>query len=282
MEEKENLNNKEFYTINRFSTTSSNLSSNIILSPKNGEKAFEDLRQKVIIQNKILNEYQSWANTLVDILSEQEMTNDHLDLGTPIQERLENIQNLINENLEIKKKIIEHIQLNEKLENKIKIKKWNLNNCVKDFNCGDKSNNSIKQTNNILEKNIQQMANELDNLLELKMELDIILGNKDANITLDEIISNNTMIFNEENKKIKSRDNSTISSQIIKKDDNIKDIIKIKEMYYNKKKLIEENELMIKIINMFFSDNIKGKNRILCGCNGNIKEKNEGNDNKDD
>ena len=90
------------------------------------------------------------------------------------------------------------------------------------------------------------------------------------------------MIFNEENKKIKSRDNSTISSQIIKKDDNIKDIIKIKEMYYNKKKLIEENELMIKIINMFFSDNIKGKNRILCGCNGNIKEKNEGNGNKDD
>ena len=34
------------------------------------------------------------------------MTDDHLDLGTPIQERLEYIQNLMNENLEIKKKNI--------------------------------------------------------------------------------------------------------------------------------------------------------------------------------
>ena len=276
MEEKENVNNKDFYTINRFSTTSSNLSSNIILYPKNGEKAFEELRQKVIIQNKILNEYQSWANTLVDILSEQEMTNDHLDLGTPVQERLEFIQNIMKENLEIKKKIIEHIQLNEKLENKIKIKKWNLNNCVKDYN--NKQSNLIKESNNILEKNVQQMANELDNLLELKMEIDLSIGNKDSNITQDEIISNNTMIFNEEHQKMKSRDNSTISSQIIKKDDNIKDIIKkIKELYYSKKKLIEENDLLKNINNMFFSDNIKEKNKILCGCSGNIQRENDGN-----
>ena len=103
------------------------------------------------------------------------MTSNHLDLGTPVQERLKFIQNLSNKNLEIKTKIFEQIEKNKKLEDNIKIKKWNLNNCVKDYN--NKNQKSIKEANQILENNVQQMANELDNLLELKMEIDIVTGN---------------------------------------------------------------------------------------------------------
>ena len=162
-----------FHTINRFPTSGSNLSSNLVPNP-NEEKAYQEMSGKIKIQNRILKEYKLWANTLVNIISEHEMTNEHLDLGTPIQNRLEYIQNLTNENLEIKKKIIQQIELNSKLEDKIKIKKWNLNNCVKDYN----SKEVYSDTNNILEKNVQTMANELDNLLELKMEMDLVIGNK--------------------------------------------------------------------------------------------------------
>jgi len=270
MEEKETLDHKESFTINHFSTSGSNITSSLI-SIQNEEKAYEDLRKKVIIQNKILNEYQSWANTLVDIISGQEMTNNHLDLGTPIQERLEFIQNLMNENLEIKKKIIEQIQINLKLEDKVKIKKWNLNNCVKDYN--SKKPNSLKETNNILEKNVQQMANELDNLLELKMEMELSLGNKDLNNTTDDLISNSSINFKTQSPKTKNADN-ILSSKIFQKNENVNDINKIKELYYIKKNLIEENELLLKTLNMFVPDTIKEKNKIVCGCNGDIQRRN--------
>ena len=265
---KDNIDYKESYTINHFPTSGSNITSSL-LSMTNEEKTYEDLSKKVIIQNKILKEYQSWANTLVDIISEKEMTKNHLDLGTPIQQRLEYIQNLMNENLEIKKKIIEQIQINTKLEDKIKIKKWNLNNCVKDYN--NKKQNSIKETNHILEKNVQQMANELDNLLELKMELS--LGNKDLNNTTDDLISNSSINFKTQSPKNKNTDN-ILSSKIFQKNENVNDINKIKELYYIKKNIIEENELLLKTLNMFIPDTIKEKNKIACGCNADIQRRN--------
>ena len=254
-----------YHTINRFPTSGSNLSSNLILNPSE-EKAYQELSEKIKVQNRILKEYKLWANTLVNIISEHEMTNEHLDLGTPIQKRLEYIQSLTNENLEIKKKIIQQIELNSKLEDKIKIKKWNLNNCVKDYN----SKEAYSDTNNILEKNVQTMANELDNLLELKMEMDLVIGNKDDNL-LEDVISNNTMIFNA-HQKTKSND-STFSNKVIQSGGNI-DILKIKELYYIKKNLIEENEMLMKIKDMFIPDNIKQKNKMLCGCKT-ISEKDE-------
>ena len=256
-----------FHTINRFPTSGSNLSSNLVPNP-NEEKAYQEMSGKIKIQNRILKEYKLWANTLVNIISEHEMTNEHLDLGTPIQNRLEYIQNLTNENLEIKKKIIQQIELNSKLEDKIKIKKWNLNNCVKDYN----SKEVYSDTNNILEKNVQTMANELDNLLELKMEMDLVIGNKDANL-LEDVISNNTMNFNA-HQKTKSND-STFSNKAIQSGGNI-DILKIKELYYIKKNLIEENELLMKIKNMFISDTTKKKNKMLCGCKTMSEKEEEG------
>ena len=273
MKERENLNQKDFYTINRFSTSSSNLSSNII-SIINEEKTYEELCKNVQIQNKIINEYHSWVNTLSNIISEQDMTSNHLDLGTPVQERLEFIQNLTNKNLEIKTKIFEQIEKNKKLEDKIQIKKWNLNNCVKDFN--NKTQKSIKETNQILENNVQQMANELDNLLELKMEIDIVTGNNEGYKTIDDYISNNTM----KHHKTLSKD-SNFSSKIFQNiDNNMNNIGKIKELYYTKKRLSEENELLMKILNFFTPDSIKENNKILCGCRGDIKKNKKNRDNK--
>jgi hypothetical protein len=256
-----------YHTINRFPTSGSNLSSNLILNPSE-EKAYQELSEKIKVQNRILKEYKLWTNTLVNIISEHEMKNEHLDLGTPIQKRLEYIQNLTNENLEIKKKIIQQIELNSKLEDKIKIKKWNLNNCVKDYN----SKEVYSDTNNILEKNVQTMANELDNLLELKMEMDLVIGNKDANL-LEDVISNNTMIFNA-HQKTKSND-STFSNKVIQSGGNL-DILKIKELYYIKKNLIEENEMLMKIKDMFISDAIKRKNKTFCGCKTMSEKEEEG------
>ena len=151
MDGKENYNRHDFNTINRFSTTTSNYTSNIRVKI-NEEKSYEDLCKKIIIQNKILKEYQLWANTLVDIIKEKETVDMHLDLGTPIQERLESNENIMIENLEIKKKIIEQMKSNIKLKDRVKIKKWILNNCVKDYN--SKESNSIKEKNNILKKNL--------------------------------------------------------------------------------------------------------------------------------
>lgn len=268
---KDNIDYKESYTINHFPTSGSNITSSL-LSMTNEEKTYEDLSKKVIIQNKILKEYQSWANTLVDIISEKEMTKNHLDLGTPIQQRLEYIQNLMNENLEIKKKIIEQIQINTKLEDKIKIKKWNLNNCVKDYN--NKKQNSIKETNHILEKNVQQMANELDNLLELKMEMEITINNKDINNNTNDLMSSNSINYNSQYQETNNKDNN-FSSRIFQKNENINDKNKVRELYYIKKNLIEENELLIKTLKMFTPDNIKNNNKINCNCHGDIKIKNQ-------
>ena len=261
MKEKKTLDHEKLDTIKSFLTSGSNFSINSTPS-QHEEKAYQDLIGKISIQNKILSQYKSWANTLVDIISEQEMTDDHLDLGTPIQERLEYIQNLMNENLEIKKKILEQIKINKKLEDKVKIKKWNLNNCVKDYN--NENSNSIKDTNNILEKNVQQMANELDNLLELKMELDIIIGNNVQN-GFDDLISSSIINFSN-HQKIRSKE-SIFSSRIFQKDD-FTEIKKIKELYNNKKNLIEENEILKKIMNEFIPSTIKEKSKIFCGCGG--------------
>ena len=187
----------------------------------------------------------------------------------------------MNENLEIKKKIREQMQTNAKLKDKVKIKKWSLNNLVKDYN--SKESNSIKEANNILKKNIQQMANELDNQSELKMEIDSIIGNNDEINTSIDFISNNYI----NNKLISSKDNisqnhlskskdSIFSNKIFPKRDNINNLKKIKELYLIRKNLIEENELLKKMIYTFIPESIKEEEEISCGCGRNTIKKNNG------
>ena len=115
------------------------------------------------------------------------------------------------------------------------------------------------------------MANELDNLLELKMELS--LGNKDLNNTTDDLISSSSINFKTQSPKNKNTDN-ILSSKIFQRNENVNDINKIKELYYIKKNLIEENELLLKTLNMFTPDTITEKNKIVCGCNGDIQRRN--------
>ena len=74
--------------------------------------------------------------------------------------------------------------------------------------------------------------------------------------------------------KTKSND-STFSNKAIQSGGNI-DILKIKELYYIKKNLIEENELLMKIKNMFISDTTKKKNKMLCGCKTMSEKEEEG------
>ena len=77
------------------------------------------------------------------------------------------------------------------------------------------------------------MANELDILLELKMEIDIITGNNEGGKTIDEYINNNTL----KHHKTLSKD-SNYSSKVFKNiDNNISDLNKIKKTVLYKKKI---------------------------------------------
>ena len=261
-------------TINRFSTNESNLTkniysfhdiSNIIYNNKTKlNNEYDNLRKEVLIQNKILKEYEHWAMTLVQIISDQEMTDNHLDFGTPIQQRLLELENLSNENLEIKKKIIEQNKLNEKFENKLKIKKWNLINCVKDFNSPEKQD----EGKDILENNVQKMANELDNLLELKMDIDTTLNENDENFdSNEEDISN--QLKNQNSNSLFSPKKSSCSSKFMEKikNNNINnEIKKISELYNEKKSLEEENEVLRKISEIFIPERIKDQMKSNVKC----------------
>lgn len=275
---KRKINDKKRYqlgSINRFSTNESNHTANlspfkdassIIYNKKlrfNNE--YDGLRIKVSIQNKILKEYENWAITLVQIISDQEMTDNHLDLGTPIQQRLLELENLSNENLEIKKKIIEQNRLNKNLENKVKIKKWNLVNCVKEFNSPENQNEGRE----ILENNVQKMANELDNLLELKMDIDTTLNENDKNLysnkedtsyQLDRQNSNNLL----------SPKKSTYSSKFMEKskqsDNYNNEVKKIYELYNEKKSLEEENDILKNISELLIPEGIKDKMKSNVHC----------------
>lgn len=234
---------------------------NISLSPNLyiNESEYEKLRHKVSIQNKILNEYQLWANTLVEILSDQEMTDDHLDLGTPIQEKLNDIENLIKENIEIKRKILEQREINEILEEKIKIKKNNLNNCKEEFYSNE--DNYMEQNKIILKKNLEQMANELEVLMENKIEMDRL-----GEVTKEEEILHRRN-FSESHFSPNKRINSNASRFFIKKEE-IDEIKKIKDLYYQRKELINENIKLQKIVELFLPNSIKNKTKIvskLCG-----------------
>lgn len=266
--------NYQLGSINHFSTNESNRTAN--LSPfhensntisfiKSGSNSdYENLRKEVKIQNKILKEYENWAITLAQIINDLKMTDNHLDLGTPIQKRLLELENLSNENLEIKKKIIEQNKLNINLENKVKIKKWNLVNCVKDFNSEEK----LDGGKDVLENNVQRMANELDNLLELKMDIESTINENEKNLDFNkEDISYQLEKQNSNN--LYTPKKSSYSSRFIEKSknsDNNNDIKKIYELYNEKKSLEEENDILRQISEIFIPESIKNKMKSNVSC----------------
>ena len=138
-------------------------------------KSYQNLANEIRIQNKILEEYQNWVKTLLTVINNNKLggnINTYDDIGTPIQQNLENIEKLKEENLKIKTLIINQKINNENMEKNIEKKQKTQNMVIKEFN--DKDEALIEKTNKEkmqLTENVQMLANELDELNENNRQL---------------------------------------------------------------------------------------------------------------
>ena len=77
-----------------------------IFESNNDEKNYQNLATNVRIQNNIIEEYQKWINILLAAINDKKIESSYNDIGTPIQEGLEDIEKLKMKNFEIKTIII--------------------------------------------------------------------------------------------------------------------------------------------------------------------------------
>ena len=103
----------------------------ILFYTEEENKSYQNLANEIRIQNKILEEYQNWVKTLLTVINNNKLggnINTYDDIGTPIQQNLENIEKLKEENLKIKTLIINQKINNENMEKNIeknkKLKIW--------------------------------------------------------------------------------------------------------------------------------------------------------------
>ena len=61
-------------------------------------KNIHTLETNIIIQNKLLEEYQKWINVLLSVIDHKKINKTYNDIGTPIQKRLESLEKLKDEN----------------------------------------------------------------------------------------------------------------------------------------------------------------------------------------
>ena len=138
-------------------------------------KNYHTLANNIRIQNKILEEYQSWVKTLLSTINNNKMNqenNIYDDIGTPIQENLEHIEKLKEENFKIKTLIIKQKIENEKNQKKLEKKQLTQNMVIKEFNEKDNTfKEKIKKEKIQLADNVQMLANELDELSEYNKQL---------------------------------------------------------------------------------------------------------------
>ena len=145
---------------------------NLFNTYENESKNSQILSANVRIQNKILEEYQKWVNILLLYVDTKKINYSYNDIGTPIQQCLENIEKLKNKNFEIKALIINKKLDNENMENILEKKIRTQNMIIKEFNEKDKSNGeNIKKEKEQLKINVQMLANELDELNENNKQL---------------------------------------------------------------------------------------------------------------
>ena len=136
------------------------------------EKSFHNLATKVRIQNNIIEEYQKWVNILLTVINNKNIETVYNDIGTPIQEGLEDIEKLKLKNLEIKSLIIQKKINNENMEKQLEKNKKMQNILIKEFNEKDKSNGlNLKKEKEQLIFNVQMLANELDDLNEYNKQI---------------------------------------------------------------------------------------------------------------
>ncbi len=160
------------------STTKKSLNQNYTIDSENNKRLFyseEDNNNKnnnlianeVRIQYKILEFYQKWINTLLSVLNNNE-NNNYDNIGTPIQQNLEDIEKLKVENFKIKTKIIQQKIINKNLKNILEKKQKMQNLLIKEYNEKNNLNNEekIEKEKEQLIDNVQMLANELDEINE--------------------------------------------------------------------------------------------------------------------
>ena len=137
-----------------------------------GNKNIHTLETNIMIQNKLLDEYQKWVNVLLTVIDHKKINKTYNDIGTPIQERLESLEKLKDENFKTKVLIINTKVNNESIEKNLDKKRKTQNMVIKEFNEKDKSNGlNIKKEKEQLISNVQMLANELDDLTENNNQL---------------------------------------------------------------------------------------------------------------
>ena len=130
-------------------------------------KNYHNLANNVRIQNKILELYNKWISTLLTVIDNNKINNEYNDIGTPVQQNLEEIEKLKEENLKIKTKIINQKMNNENLEDILEKKQKLQNMIIKEFNEEDKNKEEkIEKEKEQLVENVQILANELDEINE--------------------------------------------------------------------------------------------------------------------
>ena len=132
----------------------------------NEDKNYHILAKQVRIQNKIIEEYQKWVNILIPAINDKKMENEYKDIGTPIQEGLESIEELKVTNFKVKSLIIKEKLKNENLEKQIEKKKKTQNILIKEYNEKDNQTINFKKEKEQLLMNLQMLANEVDTLTE--------------------------------------------------------------------------------------------------------------------
>ena len=132
----------------------------------NENKNYHILAKQVRIQNKIIEEYQKWVNILIPAINDKKMENEYKDIGTPIQEGLESIEELKVTNFKVKSLIIKEKLKNENLEKQIEKKKKTQNILIKEYNEKDNQTINFKKEKEQLLMNLQMLANEVDTLTE--------------------------------------------------------------------------------------------------------------------
>ena len=141
-------------------------------------KNYQILATNVRVQNKIIEEYQNWVNILLSVINTKKINcfqaeiSSYEDIGTPIQQGLENIEKLKNENLNIKTLIINKKSHNDNLEKMLDKKQKTQNMVIKEFNEKHENKNlNLKKEKEQLFLNVQMLANELDELNENNKQL---------------------------------------------------------------------------------------------------------------
>lgn len=129
---------------------------NILLNNDENSK----LKMQILIQNKLLKNYESCVNTLLKVIGNKNTEMIHVDLSTPIQKLLEKIESISKENLKIKEENLAEINKGNVLNQKLTNLREERHIMHEEYL--NENEETIKQERDTLVDNLQFIANELD------------------------------------------------------------------------------------------------------------------------